>query len=503
MTAMTSSAFTEKDFQTVRDAFKPLEESARRRCTEPGEPELIRKAFEFASEAHKNFRRRSGDPYMVHSIAVARIVVDEIGLGCKSIVAALLHDVVNYSDYTLSDIRNLFGDKIASLVEGLLKIKTILDSGTPDGQDPESTQTEQFKRILLTLGDDVRVVLIKLADRLDSCRTIQYLSEHKREKILSDTMLIFIPLAHQLGLYAIKSELENIWLKYKEPAAYEEIESRIQANALEHDRDMDAFLSPIERSLERSGFHFSIKRRVKSPYSVWRKMRIKHVTFEEVFDLYAIRIIFDFQADPVKGMSEREQCFLIYSIIAGLYPDKKERMRDWIDDKAKPNGYEALHGTFLAPSGTWVEVQIRTRRMDDVAEKGIAAHWAYKKDGYSGTKDNEIEQWLSRIKEILASPGADSLKMLDIIPGYISSSDICVFTPKGKQIPLHHGATALDFAYQIHSEIGNTAIAAKVNRRLVSLDHVLRSGDTVEIITIESVQRSKKRRRIPSTDNKQ
>ena len=487
MTAMDYSAFTEKDYEIIREAFVPLEESVRRRCKGEGEPELVRKAFEFACEAHKNVRRRSGEPFMVHPIAVARIVVDDIGLGCKSIVAALLHDVVKETDYTIADIRTLFGDKIASLVDGLTKIRNVLDTAgdISDKEVHKSMQAEHFKRILLTLNDDVRVVLIKLADRLHNCRTLQYLPAHKQERVLSETMFIFIPLAHQLGLYGIKSELENIWLKYSEPAAYDDIRSRIDISARERGRDMDAFVAPIEAALDKAGFHYVIKRRVKTPYSVWKKMRVKHVTFDEVYDLYAIRIIFDFQPDETKGLTERDQCYQVYSKLTSLYPTKDGRLRDWIDVKAKSNGYEALHATFLSPSGSWVEVQIRTRRMDDIAEKGIAAHWAYKQDGYSSENDSEIEQWLGRIKDILANPSVDSLELLDIIHNDLSSSEIYVFTPRGELLTIQKDATALDFAYLIHSEIGNRSIAAKVNQHLVPLSRVLHSGDTVEIITAE------------------
>ena len=482
---MAYSEFTEKDYELIRKDFELLEASARKRCAGEEELDLVRRAFNFANEAHKNVRRRSGEPYMLHPIAVARIVVDDIGLGCKSIAAALLHDVVEDTDYTIDDIRSLFGDKIAQIVEGLTKIKNVLDTGDKTLTDQASLQAENFKRILLTLNDDVRVVLVKLADRLHNCRTIQHMPEHKRDKILSETMFIFIPLAHQLGLYGIKSELENIWLRYKEPSAYREIEAKIAASVREKGKDMDAFVAPIEETLRKAGFRFEIKRRIKTPYSVWRKMKVKQISFDEVYDLYAIRIIFE--ADTAFGETERDQCYQVYTRVSSLYRDKEGRLRDWVRN-AKPNGYEALHCTLLSPGGAWVEVQIRTRRMDDIAEKGIAAHWAYKKDGYSSERNSEIEVWLSQIKEILANPDVSSLELLDIIHNDLTSAEIYVFTPKGEQRTIPKGATVLDFAYRIHSEVGNRAIAAKVNMRLAPLNRVLHSGDQVEIITAEQAQ---------------
>ena len=371
---MSFSEFTEKDYQLIAQDYERLRLSAEKRCANAAEMEVVRRAFDFANDAHRNVRRRSGEPYMLHPIAVAQIVVDNIGLGYKSISAALLHDVVEDTDYTVEDIREQFGDKIASLVDGLTKIKTVLDNeqktrGTDLTQ--QSLQAENFKRILLTLNDDVRVVLIKLADRLHNCRTIEHMPEHKRDKILSETMFIFIPLAHRLGLYGIKSELENIWLRYKEPEAYEDIKARIDRNTEEKGAEMAEFVRPIEEALQKAHFKFEIKKRVKTPYSVWRKMKEKAISFEEVYDLYAIRIIFD--ADQQSGETERDQCYHIFSIVTGIYRYMPERLRDWVKHP-KSNGYEALHCTLLSLSGIWVEVQIRTRRMDDIAEKGIAAH---------------------------------------------------------------------------------------------------------------------------------
>jgi len=478
---MSYSEFDEKDYALIRHDWEILYASARKRCADEHELAVVQDAFDFANDAHKNVRRRSGEPYMLHPIAVAQIVVDDIGLGYKSIAAALMHDVVEDTDYTVDDLRERFGDKIASLVDGLTKIKNVLDyeDKTKLGS-PQSMQAENFKRILLTLNDDPRVVLIKLADRLHNCRTIEFMPEHKRDKILSETMFVFIPLAHRLGLYGIKSELENIWLRYKEPEAYAEIDAKIRRNIEERGKEMTAFVEPIETALTKAGFKFEIKKRVKTPYSAWHKMQVKQISFEQVYDLFAIRIIFD--PDPNSSETERDQCYHVFSTITGIYRYMPERIRDWVRHP-KSNGYEALHCTLLSPSGIWVEVQIRTRRMDDIAEKGIAAHWTYKQNGYIG--DSEMDLWLSRIKEILVNPDVNALELLDIIHNDLTSTEIYVFTPKGEQRSIEKGATVLDFAYLIHTEIGNKAIAAKVNQRLVSLSHVVKTGDQVEIITAE------------------
>jgi (p)ppGpp synthetase, RelA/SpoT family len=476
---MSYSEFTQKDFDVIADAWQVLYASSRKRCPDDRELDVVRQAFEFANEAHKNVRRRSGEPYMLHPIAVAQIVVDDIGLGYKSISAALLHDVVEDTDYTVDDLRDRFGDKIASLVDGLTKIKTVLDNENQD-LSSQSLQAENFKRILLTLNDDPRVVLIKLADRLHNCRTIEFMPEHKRDKILSETMFVFIPLAHRLGLYSVKTELENIWLRYKEPDAYADIVSKINRNIQQRAKEINAFIEPIDEALRKAGFQFEIKKRVKTPYSAWHKMQVKQIPFEQVFDLYAIRIIFDPAKD--NGESERDQCYHVFSIITGIYRYMPERLRDWVKHP-KSNGYEALHCTLLSPSGIWVEVQIRTRRMDDIAEKGIAAHWTYKQNGYVGENDSEMDLWLERIKEVLVNPDVNALELLDIIHNDLTSAEIYVFTPKGEQRVIEKGATVLDFAYQIHTEIGNKAIAAKVNQRLVALNHVIKTGDQVEIIT--------------------
>ena len=478
---MSYSEFTEKDYEVIDRDWQVLYASASQRCADARELEMVCQAYAFANEAHKNVRRRSGEPYMLHPIAVAQIVVDDIGLGYKSICAALLHDVVEDTDYTVDDLRDRFGDKVASLVDGLTKIKTVLDTPTTNQElSAQSLQAENFKRILLTLNDDPRVVLIKLADRLHNCRTIEFMPEHKRDKILSETMFVFIPLAHRLGLYSVKTELENIWLRYKEPDDYKEISTKINRNIQQRAKEINAFIEPIDKALAKAGFKYEIKKRVKTPYSAWHKMQVKQIPFEQVYDLYAIRIVFD--PDMDKGETERDQCYHVFSIITGIYRYMPERLRDWVKHP-KSNGYEALHCTLLSASGIWVEVQIRTRRMDDIAEKGIAAHWTYKQNGYVSENDSEMDLWLGRIKEVLVNPDVNALELLDIIHNDLTSAEIYVFTPKGEQRSIEKGATVLDFAYQIHTEIGNKAIAAKVNQRLVALNYVVKTGDQIEIIT--------------------
>ena len=447
---MSFSEFTQQDHEVIARDYADLKEAAMRRCANQGEMDVVQKAFEFANEAHKGVRRRSGEPYILHPIAVAKIVVTNIGLGYKSIAAALLHDVVEDTAYTVDDIRN---------------------------------QAENFKRILLTLNDDVRVVLIKLADRLHNCRTIEFMPEYKRDKILSETMFIFIPLAHRLGLYEVKSEMENIWLRYKEPEAFNDITAKINRNMTDKEKEIDEFIVPISSALKGAGFNFEIRKRVKTAYSIWHKMVTKGITFDQVYDLYAVRIIFT--PDPGSTETERDQCYHVFSIITDIYRYKPDRVRDWVKHP-KNNGYEALHCTLMSHSGIWIEVQIRTRRMDDIAEKGIAAHWAYKKDGFVGENESEMDRWISKVKEILVNPDVNALELLDIIHNDLNTSDIFVFTPKGEQRRIQKGATALDFAYSIHTHIGNTAIAAKVNMRLVPLSYILKGGDQVEIITAET-----------------
>lgn len=476
------SEFNQKDYEVIARDYADLKEAAKKRCANQEELDTVQKAFEFANEAHKGIRRRSGEPYILHPIAVAQIVVSNIGLGYKAICAALLHDVVEDTDYTVDDIRNLFGDKIATLVEGLTKIKTVLDNEEKTKQN--SIQAENFKRILLTLNDDVRVVLIKLADRLHNCRTIEFMPEYKRDKILSETMFIFIPLAHRLGLYEVKSEMEDIWLRYKEPQAFNEISEKINRNINDKEKEIDEFIAPISKALASAGFNFEIKKRVKTPYSIWHKMMTKGITFDQIYDLYAVRIIFDSEGNSVD--TERDQCYHVFSIITGIYRYKSDRMRDWVKHP-KNNGYEALHCTVMSHSGIWIEVQIRTRRMNDIAERGIAAHWTYKKDGFiSENEESEMDRWIGKIKEILVNPDVSALDLLDMIHSDLMNTDIFVFTPKGEQKRIQKGSTALDFAYTINAATGNRAIAAKVNMKLVPLSYVLKTADQVEIITAEN-----------------
>lgn len=473
------SEFNAQDYEVIARDYADLHQAARKRCANQEELDIIQKAFEFANEAHKGVRRRSGEPYILHPIAVAKIVVSNIGLGYKSIVAALLHDVVEDTDYTVEDLSNLFGEKVATLVDGLTKIKTVLDN--EDKAAKKSMQAENFKRILLTLNDDVRVVLIKLADRLHNCRTIEFMPEHKRDKILSETMFVFIPLAHRLGLYSIKSEMEDIWLRYKEPEAFNNISALINRNIHDKDKQINEFIEPIDEALSAAGFQYEIRKRVKTPYSIWKKMSTKGISFDEIYDLYAVRIIFE----PSGSETERDQCYHIFSVITGIYRYKADRIRDWVN-YPKNNGYEALHCTLMSHSGIWVEVQIRSRRMNEIAEKGIAAHWAYKKDGFAEGGASEMDKWITKVKDILVNPDVNALELLDLIHNDLIKKDIFVFTPKGEQKSIEKGSTALDFAYSIHSEIGNKAIAAKVNFKLMPLSYVLKTGDQVEIITAEN-----------------
>jgi GTP pyrophosphokinase len=475
------SEFTREDNELIEREFESLRLAALRRCASQEEYEGVLKAFEFANEAHKGVRRRSGEPYILHPIAVAKIVVQEIGLGYKSIAAALLHDVVEDTDYSTEDIERLFGSKIASLVDGLTKIKSAMDSKIEGEISEKSIQAENFKRILLTLNDDVRVILIKLADRLHNLRTIDSMPERKQDKILSETMYIFIPLAHRLGLYSIKSEMENIWLKFRQPEEYNQISQRIQEYSQAKGGSIDSFIEPISKLLEQARYKFTITKRIKTPYSIWNKMRTKGIPFEEIYDLFAVRIVFT----PKKGSSERKPCWDIYSLVSDDYLSNTDRIRDWVSTP-KSNGYEALHCTLMSPQGGWVEVQIRTVRMGAIAEKGVAAHWNYKGEKISSSTENDMDNWLNMVREVLENPDVNALEFLDSFHTGLMSKEIYAFTPAGEAKRLEKGATVLDFAYAIHSEIGNRAIAAKVNLKLVPISYVLRNGDQVEIITADN-----------------
>ena len=436
--------------------------------------EIITKAFNFANQAHKGIKRRSGEPYIMHPIAVASIVCNEIGLGSTSICAALLHDVVEDTDYTVEDIENIFGPKIAQIVDGLTKI-----SGGIFG-DRASAQAENFKKLLLTMSNDIRVILIKIADRLHNMRTLGSMLPNKQYKIAGETLYIYAPLANRLGLYKIKTELENLSFKYEHPEEYAEIEEKLNATAAERDKVFNDFTAPIRTQLDKMGLKYRILARVKSIYSIWNKMQTKHVPFEEIFDLLAVRIIFE----PRNEEEELNDCFDIYVSISKIYKPHPDRLRDWVSHP-KANGYQALHVTLMGNNGQWIEVQIRSERMNDVAEQGFAAHWKYKEGG--GSEDEgELEKWLKTIKEILDDPQPDAIDFLDTIKLNLFASEICVFTPKGELKTMPQNSTALDFAFSLHTDIGSHCIGAKVNHKLVPLSHKLQSGDQVEILTSKS-----------------
>lgn len=436
--------------------------------------EIITKAFNFANQAHKGIKRRSGEPYIMHPIAVASIVCNEIGLGSTSICAALLHDVVEDTDYTVEDIENIFGPKIAQIVDGLTKI-----SGGIFG-DRASAQAENFKKLLLTMSNDIRVILIKIADRLHNMRTLGSMLPNKQYKIAGETLYIYAPLANRLGLYKIKTELENLSFKYEHPEEYAEIEEKLNATAAERDKVFNDFTAPIRTQLDKMGLKYRILARVKSIYSIWNKMQTKHVPFEEIYDLLAVRIIFE----PRNEEEEFNDCFDIYVSISKIYKPHPDRLRDWVSHP-KANGYQALHVTLMGNNGQWIEVQIRSERMNDVAEQGFAAHWKYKEGG--GSEDEgELEKWLRTIKEILDDPQPDAIDFLDTIKLNLFASEIFVFTPKGELKTMPQNSTALDFAFSLHTDIGSHCIGAKVNHKLVPLSHKLQSGDQVEILTSKS-----------------
>lgn len=473
--------FTQEDYDLINKEFEELRLVSLKRCANQPEYDEVIRAFEFANEAHKDVRRLSDVPYIIHPIAVAKIVVQEIGLGYKSIVAALLHDVVEDTDYTVEDIRRLFGDKIASLVDGLTKIKQAISKDKTAKLDKKTLQAENLKRIIITLNDDVRVVLIKLADRLHNLRTIDVMPEYKKDKILSETMFIFVPLAHRLGLYSIKSEMENIWLRTREPAAYKEIQDRIDNMISEKGDDMTKFIAPISEALKKAGYTFEIVPRAKTPYSIWNKMNTKGISFEQIYDLLAARIIF--RPKENEDTTEGFQCWHILYLIKSIYESKDDRIRDWVS-KPKRNGYEALHCTVMSNTGTWIEVQIRTIRMNDIAEKGVAAHWTYK-DKF-GETNYEVDRWLEMVRTVIENPDANALKFLDNFHDELLTTEIFVYTHKGESRSMPKGSTALDFAYNIHTALGNKAIAAKVDSKLVPLSYILESGDQIEIITAEN-----------------
>ncbi|PTN10285.1 GTP pyrophosphokinase [Mangrovibacterium marinum] len=462
---------TKADQRLIADYYDDLSRSFDQRISEQDRVR-IRKAFEFANEAHAGVKRKSGEPYIIHPIAVANIVSAEIGLGATSIIAAILHDVVEDTDYTLTDMENLFGVKVARIVDGLTKLSDEMTA------QHDSKQAINFRKMLMTLSDDVRVILIKLADRLHNMRTLESMAPHKQLKIAAETLYIFAPLAHRLGLYAIKTELEDLSLKYKQPETYNLIKFRLHSQKERRDYLVDQFITPIQAELAKEGINFTISGRLKSIYSIWNKMQSKGVSFDEIYDLMAIRIVFR----PNDSRSEKRQCFDILSLITDIYKPKPDRIRDWITIP-KANGYEALHVTVMGPAGKWVEVQIRTERMDAIAERGFAAHYKYKGDSSAET---ELDRWLEKIREMLQNPESDALEFLDEFKMNLYSREIVVFTPKGKMVNLPKGATVTDFAYEIHTDLGNHCIGAKINHKLMPMSHVLSSGDQVEILTSKS-----------------
>jgi GTP pyrophosphokinase len=433
----------------------------------PGDRRLIRLAFEMAADAHRTMRRKSGEPYILHPLAVARICVEEIGLGVRSTICSLLHDTVEDTDITIEDIQREFGNEIARIVDGLTKISTVVDVNA-------SQQAENFRKILLTLTDDPRVIIIKLADRLHNMRTLDSMKPEKQLKIASETVYVYAPLAHRMGLYNIKTEMEDLAMKYLEPGPYKEIAQKLAETKRERTRYINEFIKPLKDKLEAGGFNFEIYGRPKSIHSIWNKIKKKGVAFEEVYDLFAIRVILDSPTEK-----EKEDCWKVYSMVTDEYMPSPERLRDWLSNP-KSNGYEALHTTVMGPQGKWVEVQIRTKRMNEIAEKGLAAHWKYKE---GASDESRFDKWFNQIREVLTSQDTDSVDFLQDFKTSFLAEEIYIYTPKGDVKMLPVGATALDFAFSVHSVVGSKCIGAKVNHKLVPISHKLRSGDQVEIIT--------------------
>jgi len=430
---------------------------------------IIKKAFNTSLEAHKEMRRKSGEPYIYHPLAVAQICVEEIGLGTTSIVSALLHDVVEDTDIELEEIAEDFGPKVARIIDGLTKISGVFDHGS-------SQQAENFRKMLLTLSDDVRVILVKLADRLHNMRTLGSMPRHKQLKIISETIYLYAPLAHRLGLYSIKSELEDLWLKYTEPEVYEQIVEKVAESKTSRTRFIRGFINPISDELDKTGLHFEVKGRPKSIYSIWNKMKKQDIPFEEVYDLFAVRIIIDSELNQ-----EKSACWQVYSIVTDFYMPNPDRLRDWVSTP-KANGYESLHTTVMSRKGKWVEVQIRTKRMDEIAEKGYAAHWKYK-DGMSPAHESGLEMWIQKVRDILEQNDTNAIEFVDDFRGNLFNEEVFVFTPKGDLKILPAAATALDFAFDIHTEVGAKCLGAKVNNKLVPLNYKLHNGDQIEILT--------------------
>ena len=497
--------YSPQDEILIAEKWQELQDACNRHkvCRREGDWDFIKRAFFLAKEAHKGVRRRSGEPYIIHPIEVALIAVREIGLGKKSVVAALLHDVVEDTEYTVEDIERIFSPKIASMVDGLTKMAGVFNADSTE-------QAEYFRKVLLTLSDDVRVIIIKIADRLHNMRTLGAMPHHKQIKITSETIYLFVPLAYRLGLHAIKSELEDLCMRYRFPEEYAEIKRKIDDTETERQEYIEKFMAPIRAVLDRNKFQYEMTARVKSIYSIWNKMRRKSIPFEEVYDLFAIRIVFKALPFP----SEKTQCWQIYSCVTDIYTPKPDRLRDWISIP-KSNGYEALHFTLMGPDGHWIEVQIRSKRMDEIAERGLAAHWKYKDGNKSAANANirELDKWVRDIKEILDNPEPNALDFLDTIKLNLLSREIYVFTPNGDLKELPKGASALDFAFALHTKIGMRAQAARINHEFVPLNTILESGVQVEIICSEEdtikpewkqiVTTTKARSKIQSWINKQ
>ena len=467
--------YTAEEEIIIKEKWDDLLESCKGVCKNEDDWDFIRRAFFLAKEAHQGVRRRSGEPYLLHPIAVAKIVRDEVGLGVKSVVTSLLHDVVEDTEYTVEDMERIFGSKVASMVDGLTKMSGVFNADT-------SEQAEYFRKVLLTLSDDVRVILIKIADRLHNMRTLGSMPMNKQIKITGETIYLFAPLAHRLGLFAIKSELEDLCMKYRFPQQYEDIKEQIRVTEARRQEYINKFNAPIIDALNRDNIQYEISGRVKSIYSIWTKMQRKQISFEEIYDLFAVRIVFDALPFP----SEKTQCWQIYSSITDIYAPKPDRLRDWIS-MPKANGYEALHSTVMGPDGVWVEVQIRTQRMNDIAERGFAAHWKYKHATISQNED-EFDKWLKQIRVALNSPTENAVDFLDNFKLSLYQSEIVVFTPKGESRKMPFGATTLDFAYDIHSKIGNKAIGAKINHKIEPISTQINSGDQIEIITTDTAR---------------
>lgn len=470
--------YSSEDEALIAGLFDDLMRSCEKIIRNDGDREMIIKAFHIAKEAHKGVKRRSGEPYITHSIAVAKICVDEIGLGAKSVAASLLHDVVEDTELTVEDISTMFSPKIASMVDGLTKISGVFTVET-------SQQAESFRKMLLTLLDDVRVILIKIADRLHNMRTLGSMPREKQIKITSETIYLFAPLAYRLGLYAIKTELENLCLKYRFPEQYRDIEAKLNASAAKREQFIEQFKAPIIAKLKQNGVDFEISGRVKSVYSIWRKMQAKQIPFEEIYDLFAMRIIFK----PSPVIPEKTQCWYIYELVTDIYPSRPDRLRDWIT-YPKSNGYEALHTTVMGPGAIWVEVQIRSERMDEVAEHGVAAHWKHKYREEDDSQDARFESWLQRIRDALSSPTESATDFLDNFQKSLYTAEIVVFTPKGEARHMPKDATVLDFAYEIHTKLGAKAIGAKINHKIESIFTPLKNGDQIEILTSKTASPS-------------